>query len=355
MSDSLPASHGEIVPVHDNVKAVLHQLSLDPVPAWPVVSGSQDDYGIVPWQTEPLGLEDLDEGWRRKALDEVQEKPEWRDRDIQAFRDLLEDQAHLNCPTNDEFLLKFLRAQKFDYERALTMLTRYFKMREVNPSNFAKAQPSLAASILAHQQQTILPVRDRLGRRILLFRAGIWDPYHVSLSDIFAANYLLLELMALEPRTQVAGLVMVVDLAGFCFSHFMHVSRDHVKSVANIIQNTFPLRFREIHIINESYLFDMVFALIKPFLSETIRSRIRFHGSHLNTLHTTIDPSVLPQEFGGSTGPMKNNDVVEVLKKHEAFFQELSTYGLKTNVDSNDDRPNHPYQSYCLSSPIEEP
>ena len=40
-------------------------------------------------------------------------------------------------------------------------------------------------------------------------------------------------------------------------------------------QNTFPLRFRAIHIINESYIFNLVFSLIKPFLSETIRSRVR--------------------------------------------------------------------------------
>ena len=64
-------------------------------------------------------------------------------------------------------------------------------------------------------------------------------------------------------------------MAGFGFNHLMQVTTDYVRSVANIIQNTFPLRFREIHIINESYLFDMAFALIKPFLSEVIRSRVR--------------------------------------------------------------------------------
>ena len=39
-------------------------------------------------------------------------------------------------------------------------------------------------------------------------------------------------------------------------------------------QNTFPLRFREIHILNESYLFDIVYTLTKPFLSERIRNRV---------------------------------------------------------------------------------
>ena len=117
-------------------------------------------------------------------------------------------------------------------------------------------------------------IRDKFGRRVFLFRAGVWDPCAVSLSDIFAANYICLELMAREPKTQIAGLVMVVDMSGLTFNHIMNVSSEYVKSVASVIQSTFPLRFREIHIVHESYLFDFAFALIKPFLSETIRGRV---------------------------------------------------------------------------------
>ena len=147
-------------------------------------------------------------------------------------------------------------------------------MRRSCPRNFTKSLPSLARPIFTHQQQTVLPHRDKLGRRVFLFRAGAWDPYKVSPSDIFAANYLLLELIAREPKSQIAGLVMVVDMSGFTFGQIMHVTTEYVKSVASIIQNAFPLRFREIHIVRESYLFDLVFQLIKPFLSEVIRSRV---------------------------------------------------------------------------------
>lgn len=42
-----------------------------------------------------------------------------------------------------------------------------------------------------------------------------------------------------------------------------------------LLKDTFPLRFREIHIIHESMFFHVVFALIKPFLSDTIKSRVR--------------------------------------------------------------------------------
>ena len=155
------------------------------------------------------------------------------------------------------------------------MLKRYFLLRQRCPQNFTKALPSLARDIFSYAQQTVLEHRDALGRRVFLFRAGAWEPASVPPGDVFAANYLCLEMMAREAKTQVAGIVVVVDMGGLSFNHIMNISSDYVRSVANVIQNTFPLRFREIHIVNESYLFDLVFALIKPFLSETIRSRVR--------------------------------------------------------------------------------
>jgi retinaldehyde-binding protein 1 len=109
---------------------------------------------------------------------------------------------------------------------------------------------------------------------IICCRAGQWDPTTTSPEEIFAANYLALEMMARESRTQVAGVVTVLDMGGFGLSQAMRVDVNYVRSVAAVIQNTFPLRFKEIHVIKESYLFDVVLALIKPFLSETIRSRV---------------------------------------------------------------------------------
>ncbi len=109
-------------------------------------------------------------------------------------------------------------------------------MRKSHPENFARALPSAAREIFSHGQQTVLEHRDAVGRRIFLFRTGVWDPYAVTPADIFAANYLCLEMVAREAKSQVAGLVMVVDMAGLSFSHIMHITTEYVRSVANIIQ-----------------------------------------------------------------------------------------------------------------------
>ena len=40
------------------------------------------------------------------------------------------------------------------------------------------------------------------------------------------------------------------------------------------------------------------FQIIKPFLNERIRKSITFH-SDLDSLHQSVDPKILPKEFGG--------------------------------------------------------
>ena len=88
-------------------------------------------------------------------------------------------------------------------------------MRRNHSDNFAKSLPSLCADVFPHKMQTVLPHRDRLGRRVFLFRAGIWDPSAVSPTDVFAANYICLEMMAREVKTQVRLLTVKGSLRSY--------------------------------------------------------------------------------------------------------------------------------------------
>ena len=59
-------------------------------------TSDDDGYGISPWEHDPVGggepgeaEEALSEGWHRKAYKELQEKPEWRGRDIEELRNMV--------------------------------------------------------------------------------------------------------------------------------------------------------------------------------------------------------------------------------------------------------------------------
>ena len=44
--------------------------------------------------------------------------------------------------------------------------------------------------------------------------------------------------MSLEVKSQVSGIVIVLDMKDLGFNHIMNVTSEHVKSIANVIQVT---------------------------------------------------------------------------------------------------------------------
>jgi len=299
----------------------------------------------------PLSME-----WNKRAQEELQEKAEWRERDIQALRDLVLSEEGLVCSTTDDFLLKFLRAKKFDYEKSFKMVQRYCAMRSRSPQNFQQCLPSLAKDTLDHQLQTVLPHRDGVARRVLIFKVGKWNTSTTTPEQIFSTNLMCLELLAKEQKTQISGIVALIDMDGFGWDHMMQLSVDYIRNVVSLVQNSFPIRFREIHIIKESYLFDMTFALVKPFLSEKIRNRIRFHGSDWESLHKAISPSILPRDYGGKQPPFDNSQLKDALENLEEYFQELQGFGYTDNIVPSEvfEKETHPFPAFCLSGQLPE-
>lgn len=85
---------------------------------------------------------------------------------------------------------------------------------------------------------------------------------------------LALEYIVQEPETQVAGLSVVVDMTGLNLQHAKFFTPYYAKRTVEVVQETFPLRFKGFHVINEPFYFDAIMAVLKPFLKEKIRKRV---------------------------------------------------------------------------------
>ncbi|XP_057385774.1 alpha-tocopherol transfer protein-like isoform X2 [Balaenoptera acutorostrata] len=206
-----------------------------------------------------------------KAREELQEKPEWRLRDVQALRDMV----HKECPNlstslEDAFLLRFLRARKFDYDRALQLLINYHSCRRSWPEVFNNLRPSALKEVLASGFLTVLPHTDPRGCHILCLRPDRWIPSNYPITENIRAIYLTLEKLIQSEETQ----------------------------------DGFPIRIKAVHVVNEPRIFKGIFAIIKPFLKEKIANRFFLHGSDLNSLHSNLPRNILPKEYGGTAGEL---------------------------------------------------
>ena len=121
--------------------------------------------------------------------------------------------------TDDTFLLRFLRARKFDTFEAFKLLGRYFEYRQDNPNLFSnfKASEKCIKEALFDGIPAVLEKSDSSGRKIIVLYSANWDNTRYGLSSIYRALLLTLEKLIDEEVCQINGFVIVVDWSQFTF------------------------------------------------------------------------------------------------------------------------------------------
>lgn len=230
----------------------------------------------------------------------------------------------------DEFLLKFLRARTFDVKRAVHSIKLYLNARKTHPEIFTPASklgPAFASGIVG-----VLPDKNLdSGETILITRPGCWDPDSLPFDQYTAATAISLEVAAMEEQTQKNGLINIIDMTGFGWKHLKNYGPAQAKRTADVTEKIMPLKFKEIHVINESYLARAAYALLKSFLSDEFNQKIHFHGSDLKKLHKIVSPEILPAEIGGTRGPF---DACKWFDKLVATEPSLTSYWRKCTIDA---------------------
>ncbi|XP_063499343.1 alpha-tocopherol transfer protein isoform X3 [Symphalangus syndactylus] len=185
-------------------------------------------------------------------------------------------------PLTDSFLLRFLRARDFDLDLAWRLLKNYYKWRAECPEISADLHPRSIIGLLKAGYHGVLRSRDPTGSKVLIYRIAYWDPKVFTAYDVFRVSLITSELIVQEVETQRNGIKAIFDLEGWQFSHAFQITPSVAKKIAAVLTDSFPLKVRGIHLINEPVIFHAVFSMIKPFLTEKIKERT---GSHLVQWH----------------------------------------------------------------------
>ncbi|XP_075214506.1 alpha-tocopherol transfer protein-like isoform X2 [Lycorma delicatula] len=233
--------------------------------------------------------------------------------------------------TDDDFLMKFLRAKEYNVESAFnqiknyqSFLSRHYTWREVQMDMITKALGSGTVNVLEQ--------RDIKNRRILWFRAANWQPLDVSPDQLLQIGILCAELGVLEPSTQRSGLALIFDLKDFGLSHLRYITPSFARRMVFIMAECLPLKITAVHIVNEPSPFSLLFSIYKKFLNEKISERIFFHGQSLSSLHEHIEPEILPVELGGTQlhDPKKYlalTEVPSIIKELESLNYSIVEHG----------------------------
>ncbi|XP_061587513.1 alpha-tocopherol transfer protein [Cololabis saira] len=204
---------------------------------------------------------------------------------------------------SDRFLLKFLRARDFDVPLSLKLLLNYLRWRRESPEIGGCLDPCSVLGLLHTSYHAVLPQRDRDGSRVLLYRIGQWNPKDWSAFQVFRVSLMTSELISMETETQLQGVKVVFDLQGWSLGHALQINLSLARKISSVLEDSFPLKVRGIHLVNEPLFFRPVFAMIRPLLPDKIKQRVHMHGPHFqDALLGLFPPQVLPPEYGGA-GP----------------------------------------------------
>lgn len=78
----------------------------------------------------------------------------------------------------------------------------------------------------------------------------------------------------LEKTTQVNGVVVIMDFEGLSLKQVKGMGTTSTSRLLTFIQDAMPIRLKEVHFVKQPFIFNMVWALIKPFVKEKLKKRV---------------------------------------------------------------------------------
>ncbi|CAK8673740.1 unnamed protein product [Clavelina lepadiformis] len=203
---------------------------------------------------------------------------------------------------DDEFFLRFLRAKKFNQKKALTVLQNYHNVKKEFKEVFGKVNnPAVLTPIIEKEVMMMLPGVAKNGAAVMLSRHGLIDK-DMDIYDFMAYGVFSMEKLLEDEAIQINGIATIKDLENFNMTFFTKISPLALGKMTKVWQEAMPMRYKESHVVNEGTFYDVIMAIVRPFLKKKLLDRIHLHGTNFKGIHEFIDPSILPPYLDG-TGP----------------------------------------------------
>ncbi|KAJ8714720.1 hypothetical protein PYW07_002945 [Mythimna separata] len=230
--------------------------------------------------------------------------------------------------TDDEYMLRFLRARQFIVPRAHRLLVRYCAFREQYKHLYDGVDLWGLVKVKDAYEGTMLD-RPDLGR-LSMFRFGRWDPNEFPVDDLVRAGMAISEIGVRQPKLQILGGTIIIDLEGITLRHVATLTPTIAYQIVCLMGLAMPVRPKGVHFINYSWILNSFLFIFKRFIPQEAWQYIHFHGNDLKSLQKHIEPECLPPRYGGTCRSSASFGLwLKKIKKYrdEQFDREMKQLG----------------------------
>ncbi|KAF8778722.1 alpha-tocopherol transfer protein-like [Argiope bruennichi] len=295
----------------------------------------------------PFEIDTIPEYFLKKAEAELGESTEKKMQGLREIRELAQNDKHTrNYEFDDDFLIQYLRARKYNATRAFTQLKALVQLKKKNPQIFTDFNFEKTSKTINDKTITLLPWRCQDGCAILLIQLDNWYPETFPVEEVKRACAVWLMQSLREPMTQINGFKAILDVKSNPFRHLRHCTPNNIWLIYHGSQECVPGRYKEVHIVNTSATFKAAWFIIKSFMSDKLKKRIIFHNNS-KTLINYFPKEILPTQYGGE---LEKYDMTSWLRKAMAP-EKLALIGGTRRESVSDPRrdSHHRRESNCFN------
>ncbi|KFM57265.1 Alpha-tocopherol transfer protein-like protein, partial [Stegodyphus mimosarum] len=278
----------------------------------------------------PFRMNYITDEMKERAQKELGETEEVKQNALAEMRKLVEAEPKFVCRNEDAYLLQYLRARKFNVKKAFALLQNTYLTKKAYPEVYDELDIASLRKAFKTLGSTCLPYRDEEGCVILLLQFGKWDTDEFNIQTVLNLLTSTVMFSIENPATQICGVRIMLDVRGSNLRHIRLLTPRYIHLFSKALRNCLPVRFKGIHIYNESAIFQYVWSVLKIFLTEKIKKRVHFHGDNQKNLHKFIPKAILPSEYGGEYTTFSSEEFFpnEVERFYETY-QEILRSGYR--------------------------
>ncbi|KOC63688.1 Alpha-tocopherol transfer protein-like [Habropoda laboriosa] len=275
----------------------------------------------------------LSEEEKAYVRDNLNECDETRPIKIAEIKQWITENEELHVPTDDFVILRFLRACKFNTEKAKCKLRNYYKQRACVPEWYSNRDPFLPELQELFDLGVLLPLRklDNEGRMIVIVRTAVHTPSRHKMSDMLKVALMTLDL-ALRDHESVTiyGITAILDIGGMTYEHVLQLPPNVIKNLVHAWQGCYPVRIHSLNFINAHKFVNAILNIFRSFMITKLKQRVHVHARGKLKLYETLPISILPVEYGGTDGTVKELSEYwkRTVKENSKWFAEEENYKL---------------------------